>query len=73
MDALQEWEESLTRVLTPEAARIVKTTPTTMRNWRKAGVGPRYLKIVGRYWYRISDLREFIDAGIVEPKAAANG
>ena len=70
MDALQELEESVTRVMTPEAARLVGATPATLRNWRKGGVGPRYLKVVGRYWYWVSDLRDFINSGVVEPNAA---
>jgi hypothetical protein len=43
----------------------------TMMRWRARGVGPRYIKMGGRVFYRVSDLEEFLAASVVDPKAAA--
>lgn len=43
----------------------------TLRNWRAAGVGPRYLKIRGRVFYRRADLNTYINACTVETRDAA--
>lgn len=43
----------------------------TLRNWRCAGVGPRYVKVRGRIFYRRADLDAYIHAGIVETRDAA--
>lgn len=43
----------------------------TLRNWRYRGVGPSYLKICGRVFYRRSDLDAYINACTVETRDAA--
>ncbi len=52
----------------------VATSHRTLEGQRQRGVGPRYVKIVGRISYRYHDLDEFIESCVVEPsEAQSNG
>ena len=42
-----------------ELSRRWSLSPRTLERWRWLGVGPRYLKIVGRVVYRLDDIEEF--------------
>ncbi len=46
-----------------EAARILKLQVTTLRRWRWAGKGPRFLKLGAAVRYDPADLTAFIEAG----------
>ena len=42
-----------------DLSRRWSLSPRTLERWRWLGVGPRYLKIVGRVVYRLEDIEEF--------------
>ncbi len=46
-----------------EAARILAMQVTTLRRWRWAGKGPRFVKIGAAVRYDPADLTAFIEAG----------
>ncbi len=46
-----------------EAARILKLKVTTLRRWRWAGKGPRFVKIGAAVRYDLADLTATIEAG----------
>ena len=46
-----------------EAAAILNLEVTTLRRWRWAGRGPRFVKIGGAVRYDLADLEAFIGAG----------
>jgi hypothetical protein len=45
-----------------DAADQLGSKPSTLRAWRVKGKGPRYYKIVGKIFYRNSDLEAWIEA-----------
>ena len=46
-----------------EAARILAMQVTTLRRWRWAGKGPRFVKVGAAVRYDPADLTAFIEAG----------
>ena len=46
-----------------EAAAILNLEVTTLRRWRWAGKGPRFVKIGGAVRYDPADLDAYIEAG----------
>jgi hypothetical protein len=42
-----------------ELSRRWSISPRTLERWRWLGLGPRYLKIVGRVVYRLEDIEAF--------------
>ena len=52
----------------PELAVIA--TRGTLAYWRHQGRGPRYTRFGNRILYRGEDLNAWLDAHVVEPKAA---
>jgi predicted site-specific integrase-resolvase len=42
-----------------ELSRRWKISPRTLERWRWLGLGPRYLKVVGRVVYRLEDIEEY--------------
>ena len=46
-----------------EAADYLGLSVKTLRRWRWAGKGPRFLKLGGAVRYDPADLKAFIDAG----------
>ena len=53
-----------------QAAEYLGVAVATLRHWRHKMKGPRYLKYLESQTvrYRQSDLDEFLDASIVDPK-----
>jgi predicted DNA-binding transcriptional regulator AlpA len=48
-----------------EAAKKLRVgSPRTMERWRADGVGPRYVKIGARVYYRDSDLDEWVKSQV---------
>ncbi len=58
-----EIQSTPTLVNETEAASILKLKVTTLRRWRWAGKGPRFLKIGAAVRYDSADLTTFIEAG----------
>lgn len=54
-------------VSSAEAARILGLKEKLLVDWRSQGRGPRYRKFHKLVRYSIADLREFAEAGIVDP------
>lgn len=48
---------------TKEAAKILRLTPSTLRNKRCSGKGPKYSKVEGRVLYAERDLLEYLEKG----------
>jgi len=55
-------------VLTPElAAAYLCRKPKTLKNWRLAGAGPRYVRMGKDVFYRRVDLDDFVVASVCDP------
>jgi len=54
-----------------EAAEFLRLAIPTLRNWRCAKRGPRFLKLGRAVRYRESDIAEFMAAGERGPERAA--
>jgi len=54
------------RVLDKAAAMVLGVTEGTLRNWRSQGKGPSHFRL-GRIWYRLCDLIEYIERQRQEP------
>ncbi len=44
---------------TERAARVLRVSASTMRQWRTRGIGPAYYKIGRTVRYKVADLREY--------------
>jgi hypothetical protein len=55
------------RVTERDAARYIGVTAGTLRNWRAAGKGPVYYKLLSRVFYVRRDLDAFLVRCRVEP------
>ena len=51
-----------------EAAKIISSSPQTLRNWRHMGRGPAYSKRGRMVRYKIQDLLDFMDSGRIDPR-----
>ncbi|KAF1704041.1 helix-turn-helix transcriptional regulator [Pseudoxanthomonas suwonensis] len=54
------------RVNGPEAARYLGISISTLEKMRHEGRGPRYMKVGGRVFYRLSDLDAYLERSVVE-------
>ena len=54
-----------------EAARFLGLAPQTLRNWRTNRKGPKYVRLGGRIVYRLVDLNEFLNRGVIDPATEA--
>jgi len=54
-----------------EAARFLGLAPQTLRNWRTNRRGPKYVRLGGRIVYRLVDLNEFLNRGVIDPATEA--
>lgn len=54
------------RMRVPEAAKYLTLSTSTLDKMRVEGRGPRYLKIGGRVFYRLTDLDAYIEAAVIE-------
>lgn len=54
------------RLRVPEAAKYLELSTSTLDKMRVEGRGPRYLKIGGRVFYRLTDLDAYIEAAVIE-------
>jgi hypothetical protein len=56
-----------------EAAEYLGAKPQTLRTWRFRGVGPAFLKLMGKIKYQLPDLDAFIQKSRVEPGKPKRG
>ena len=69
MGSLYHFDQSaLYRSTDPALLKIVR--PQTWRKWRHLGIGPAYLRIGNRIFYRGADLNRFLESKRIEPSAA---
>ena len=59
---------ALYRSTDPALLKIVR--PQTWRKWRHLGIGPAYLRIGNKVFYRGADLNHFLESKRIEPTAA---
>ncbi len=57
-------------VLTSEAAKLLRKSPGTLRNWRSQKFGPIYSKSGATILYPLAGLREWLDDRTVRPESA---
>jgi predicted site-specific integrase-resolvase len=50
------------------AAEILNVAVWTLRNWRRLGKGPPYIKIGGNVRYREDDLSAFVEKRLHDPE-----
>ena len=46
-----------------EAAQILNLEVSTLRRWRWAGRGPRFVKLGGAVRYQLADINAFVESG----------
>lgn len=52
-----------------KAGEIIDATAPTLKRWRRQGIGPKYIRIeTGRVRYRVSDLKDWLDAQQFAPQ-----
>lgn len=51
---------------TAEVAKLIRTSPETVRYWRHAGKGPRSFKVGRRVLYATADVRAWLEAARVQ-------
>ena len=56
-----------------EAAKLLSSSPQTLRNWRFVGRGPAYVKKGRMVRYLVQDLINFMEAGRIDPEASPAG
>lgn len=54
-----------------EAAGTLKIGADTLANWRCQKIGPRYVKIGGRVFYRPTDISDWIERHTVETESVS--
>lgn len=54
---------------TAEAATYLRLKPQTLTKWRSHGKGPYFVRIGGNVFYRLAELDQYVEAGIVAPEA----
>ena len=54
----------LNLLTTEETARLLGVTAGSLEHWRTGShpVGPDFIKIVGRIWYSMQDLRRYVNS-----------
>jgi excisionase family DNA binding protein len=54
---------------TAEAATYMRLKPQTLAKWRSHGKGPDFVRMGGNVYYRLTELDQYIEAGITTPEA----
>jgi hypothetical protein len=53
---------------TAEAAAYMRLKPQTLCKWRSARRGPLFVQLGGKVFYRVTELDQYIEAGITAPE-----
>jgi predicted DNA-binding transcriptional regulator AlpA len=54
-----------------EAAAVLHVKPPTLTAWRNRGQGPAYVKVGRLVFYRLSDIKQWLEGRVVRPTVAA--
>lgn len=54
---------------TEQAAEILHVEPPTLRSWRHRDIGPAYIKVGRKVFYRAEDIENWLAKCRVEPGA----
>ncbi len=57
---------------TPEAARFLSLSPSTLEKHRIFGTGPKFIKLGGRVVYKLEDLSAWAENGVCRSTHDAN-
>ena len=57
--------KSLGLIASEDLARMLNILPTTLREWRRMGKGPDYLRLGKRAYYRQKDVDAWIEEQLV--------
>ncbi|AOK29870.1 MULTISPECIES: helix-turn-helix transcriptional regulator [Burkholderia] len=52
---------------------LADATPLTVREWRKRGYGPKYVRLGRRYYYPLQAVREFMESIVHERNSTVRG
>lgn len=52
---------------------LADATPLTVREWRKRGSGPKYVRLGKRYFYPMTAVREFMESIVHERQSIIRG
>lgn len=69
---MKEADRSPDLVDESHAARILGISQGTLRYWRNVKKGPPFVRLEGRIRYDVLKLRQYIDAGRVDPSVRAS-
>ena len=53
---------------TAEAATYLRLAKQTLSKWRSQGRGPSFVRLGGAVFYRLSELDQFVEAGVPAPE-----
>lgn len=70
MSNLQKSKSLNTLMDHKEASAKVRLSSSTLAKWRIKGIGPAYLKVGHRVFYRQSDLENWLESTVVTPVSA---
>ncbi len=60
-------KEDALAVTTKRAATLLDKSPRTLENWRRLGVGPRFVQMGKRILYPLREIDAWMEAHLVEP------
>jgi predicted DNA-binding transcriptional regulator AlpA len=78
MRSSNQFADSKNQVRTPtllnskSVAEVLSIPESTLRYWRKTGVGPRWIKLEGSIRYDLADVLQYIESGRRTPSVRAN-
>jgi len=66
----EKWETHMETLFVNDivAAKLLSSSPKTLRNWRHLGRGPAYSKRGRMVRYRVQDLLDFMASGRIDPE-----
>ena len=58
-------------VTTSEVAKMLSVPESTLRYWRKVGVGPAWVKLEGTIRYHVADVESYVEKCRCQPSVRA--
>lgn len=60
IEQVRQMAARLDCILEEDFKVLAGATDSTVESWRKRGVGPAYIRMGTRYFYRLEDIRKFM-------------